>query len=113
MLCYYEWFQTLVDDCTPEEIGYIFLGLLHYDRFGGSVELPDFIAEKLNSDRALKMIFTVFMDKTCAASKEWINKHKLRATDDEDTQEEAIEAVKNWVEKSKISNEQQDEDIPF
>ena len=43
MLCYYEWFETLVDDCTPEEIGYIFLGLLHYDRFGGSVELPDFI----------------------------------------------------------------------
>ncbi|MBR6602681.1 MAG: hypothetical protein IKK94_01560, partial [Clostridia bacterium] len=47
MLCYYEYYETLVDDCTPEEIGYIFLGLLHYDRFGSSVELPDFIAEKL------------------------------------------------------------------
>ncbi len=113
MLCYYEWFETLVDDCTPEEIGYIFLGLLHYDRFGGSVELPDFIAEKLNSDRALKMTFTIFMDKTCAASKEWINKHKLRATDDEDTQEEAIEAVKAWVGNSKNSTEEQDEDVPF
>ncbi|MBR3967407.1 MAG: hypothetical protein IKJ91_10090 [Clostridia bacterium] len=76
-LCYYEWFKTLVDDCTPEEIGYIFLGLLHYDRFGGSVELSDFIAEKLSADRALKMTFTIFMDKTCAASKEWINKHKF------------------------------------
>ena len=88
MLCYYEWFETLVDDCTPEEIGYIFLGLLHYDRFGGSVELPDFIAEKLNSDRALRMTFTILMDKTAAASKE-------------------------WMQKSKISTESSDDDIPF
>ena len=113
MLCYYEWFETLIDDCTPEEIGYIFLGLLHYDRFGGSVELPDFIAEKLNSDRALRMTFTIFMDKPCAASRDWINKHKLRAADDDGTQEEAIEAVKTWVENSKSSADAQDEDIPF
>ena len=110
MLCYYEWFETLVDDCTPEEIGYIFLGLLHYDRFGGSVELPDFIAEKLNSDRALKMTFNIFMDKTCAASRDWINKHKLRSCDED---EEAIEAVKEWAEKSKFSTQDTDDDIPF
>ncbi|MBR6646984.1 MAG: hypothetical protein IKL09_05655, partial [Clostridia bacterium] len=73
-------------------------------------ELPDFIAEKLNSDRALKMTFTIFMDKTCAASRDWINKHKLHSCDED---EEAIEAVKEWAEKSKISTQDTDDDIPF
>ena len=50
MLCYYEWLDTLTDECTPEEAGYVFLALLHFDRFGGSVELPSYIEEKLLSD---------------------------------------------------------------
>lgn len=77
MICYYEWYDTLVEECTPEEVGYIFLALLYYDLYGGAKELPAFLAEKINSDRALKLTFLIFMDKIAAASKEWINRHKL------------------------------------
>ena len=77
MICYYEWYDTLVEECTPEEVGYIFLALIYYDIYGGSKELPAFLAEKINSDRALKLTFLIFMDKIAAASKEWINRHKL------------------------------------
>ena len=72
MICYYEWYDTLVEECTPEEVGYIFLALIYYDIYGGSKELPAFLAEKINSDRALKLTFLIFMDKIAAASKEWI-----------------------------------------
>ena len=78
MLCYYEWLDTLTDECTPEEAGYVFLALLHFDRFGGSVELPSYIEEKPLSDRALKLLFTLCMDKVAASSREWINKHRLK-----------------------------------
>ena len=78
MLCYYEWLDTLTDECTPEEAGYVFLALLHFDRYGGSVELPPYIEEKLLSDRALKLLFSLCMDKVAASSREWINKHRLK-----------------------------------
>ena len=83
MLCYYEWLDTLLEDCTPEEAGYLLMGLIHYDRFGGAVALPVHIEEKLASDRALKMLFTLCMEKVAAGSREWINKHKLKDPDRE------------------------------
>ena len=86
MICYYEWYDTLVEECTPEEVGYIFLALLYYDLHGGAKELPAFLAEKINSDRALKLTFLIFMDKIAAASKEWINRHKL-SSKNKDTEE--------------------------
>ena len=51
MLCYYEWLDTLLEDCTPEEAGYLLMGLIHYDHFGGAVGLPAHIEEKLASSR--------------------------------------------------------------
>lgn len=87
MLCYYEWFDTLYDECTPEEAGIVLLALLHYDRYGGNADLPAPLIEKLNADRALKMLFTMCMDKIAAASREWINKHKLKATSEEPNNE--------------------------
>ena len=27
MLCYYEWLDTLLEDCTPEEAGYLLMAL--------------------------------------------------------------------------------------
>ena len=115
MLCYYEWYESLVDDCTPEEAGYILLALLHYDRYGGAVDLPDFLAERISSDRALKMLFTLCMDKIAAASREWINKHRLKVKSDEELTEQEIkvaeELVKNHQEK--VEEEYLNEELPF
>lgn len=87
MLCYYEWFDSMYEECTLEEAGTVLLALLYYDKHGGNADLPAPLIEKLNSDRALKMLFTICMDKIAAASREWINKHKLKATGDEPNNE--------------------------
>ena len=86
-LFYYEWFDMLYEMCSFEESGCLLLTLLYYDRYGGNADLPAPLIEKLNSDRALKMLFTMCMDKIAAASREWINKHKLKATSEEPNNE--------------------------
>lgn len=86
---YREWFDTLHDEYTLEEAGAILLGLMFYDRTGGTLPLPDDIAKVIDSDRATRSLFRTYMEKTAAGSKEWINKHKLKNT--EDKTEEATE----------------------
>ena len=115
MLCYYEWLDTLSEECSPEEAGYILLALLHYDRYGGAVALPDFLAEKISSDRALKMLFTLCMDKIAAASREWINKHRLKAKSDEELTEQEIKVAEELVRKQKEKTEEDNPNVelPF
>lgn len=76
-LFYYEWFDMLYEMCSVEEAGTLLLALLYYDKFGGSKPLPEGLQERLESDRAMTMIFLSFMDKLAASSREWINRHNV------------------------------------
>lgn len=96
---YREWFDTLHEEYTLEEAGAILLGLMFYDRTGGTLPLPDDIAKVIDSDRATRSLFRTYMEKTAAGSKEWINKHKLKNTDDKT--EEATEELPKKDEVSK------------
>lgn len=98
-VCYQEWFDTLHEEYTLEEAGAILLGLMFYDRTGGTLPLPDDIAKVIDSDRATRSLFRTYMEKTAAGSKEWINKHKLKNTDDKT--EEATEELPKKDEVSK------------
>ena len=86
-LCYYEWFDTFYEEYTLEETGAILLGLMFYDRTGGTQPLPKDLEEIIDKDRATRTLFITFMDKTAAATKEWINKHKLKNKAEQDTEE--------------------------
>ena len=86
-LCYYEWFDTLYEEYTLEESGAILLGLMFYDRTGGTQPLPKDLEEIIDKDRATRTLFVTLMDKTAAATKEWINKHKLKNKAEQDTEE--------------------------
>ena len=81
-LCYYEWFDTLHEEYTLEESGAILLGLMFYDRTGGTQPLPKDLETVIDKDRATRTLFITLMDKTAAATKEWINKHKLKNKED-------------------------------
>lgn len=86
-LCYYEWFDTLYEEYTLEESGAILLGLMFYDRTGGTQPLPKDLEEIIDKDRATRTLFVTLMDKTAAATKEWINKHKLKNKEETETEE--------------------------
>ena len=83
-LCYYEWFDTLYEEYTLEETGAIFLSLIFYDRTGGTQPLPKDLETIIDRDRATRTLFTTYMEKTAAATREWINRHKLKDTEDID-----------------------------
>lgn len=87
-LCYKEWFDILYGDFTLEESGAILLGLMFYDKTGGTLPLPEDLEKVIDSDRATKSIFRTYMEKTASASKEWINKHKLKNVPEENEDEE-------------------------
>ena len=95
-LCYKEWFDILYGDFTLEESGAILLGLMFYDKTGGTMPLPEDLEKIIDSDRATKSIYRTYMEKTAAASKDWINKHKLKNVPEEndDKQEDPIEPDK-------------------
>ena len=86
-LCYYEWFDPLYEEYTLEESGAILLGLMFYDRTGGTQPLPKDLEEIIDKDRATRTLFVTLMDKTAAATKEWINKHKLKNKAEQETEE--------------------------
>lgn len=86
-LCYYEWFDTLYEEYTLEESGAILLGLMFYDRTGGTQPLPKDLETVIDKDRATRTLFITLMDKTAAATKEWINKHKLKNKEETETEE--------------------------
>lgn len=87
-LCYYEWFDTLYEEYTLEESGAILLGLIYYDRTGGTQPLPKDLETVIDKDRATRTLFITLMDKTAAATKEWINKHKLKNKEEKENEEE-------------------------
>ncbi len=87
-LCYYEWFDTLYEEYTLEESGAILLGLIYYDRTGGTQPLPKDLESVIDKDRATRTLFITLMDKTAAATKEWINKHKLKNKEEKENEEE-------------------------
>ena len=95
-LCYKEWFDILYGDFTLEESGAILLGLMFYDKTGGTKPLPEDLEKVIDSDRATKSIYRTYMEKTAAASKDWINKHKLKNVpeENEDEQDEPTEPEK-------------------
>ncbi len=94
-LCYYEWFDPLYEEYTLEESGAILLGLMFYDRTGGTQPLPKDLEEIIDKDRATRTLFVTLMDKTAAATKEWINKHKLKNKEEKGNEDEEKEEIKD------------------
>lgn len=81
-LFYYEWFDHLYDSVDLECAGAIMLAVLHYDRTGGAKPIPAKLMKVIKRDKAALVLFETFTERTAAASREWINRHKLKNTVD-------------------------------
>ena len=113
-LCYYELFDLLHENFTLEEAGAILLGLIYYDKVGGSEPLPEDIEKLIDSERGRKVVFQTYTEKIAAATKEWINRHKLKATDESDGCTEAeMERRLNTAGTASNDSDEDTEDLPF
>ena len=113
-LCYYELFDLLHENFTLEEAGAILLGLIYYDKVGGSEPLPEDIEKLIDPERGRKVVFLTYTEKIAAASKEWINRHKLKSTEEGDgcTEAELALRLKTEEKTTEISDILPD-DLPF
>ena len=82
-LLYYDFFNVLFEEFSLEEAGAVLLGLIFYDKTGGALPLPKSLEEVIESNLAAKILFRTYVEKVEAASKEWINRHRL-STPEED-----------------------------
>lgn len=113
-LCYYELFDLLHENFTLEEAGAILLGLIYYDKVGGSEPLPEDIEEVIDTERGRKVVFQTYTEKIAAATKEWINRHKLKATEETDDCTEAELALRlNTAGTASNDSDTDLEDLPF
>ena len=81
-LFYYEWFDSLTNSVDLDVAGAIMLAVLHYDRTGGAKPIPAKLMKIIRRDKAALVLFETFTERTAAASREWINRHKLKNTAD-------------------------------
>ena len=90
------------------------LGLIYYDKVGGSEPLPEDIEEVIDTERGRKVVFQTYTEKIAAATKEWINRHKLKATEETDDCTEAELALRlNTAGTASNDSDTDLEDLPF
>ena len=58
------------------------LSVLHYDRTGGAKPIPAKLMKVIKRDKTACVLLETFLERTAAASREWINRHKLKNTVD-------------------------------
>lgn len=81
---YYEWYDILDEHFETEVVGAILMAVLHYDKCGGSKPIPSKFKKIIRKDKAAEVILKTFFERTAAASREWINRHKLEKKKESD-----------------------------
>ena len=112
-LMYYDIFEMLHTDYSLEESGALLLGLIYYDMTGGAKPLPKDIENVITKGRATRIIFKTYADKIAAASKMWINRHKLQRSLEELKIQNGNEIVDESQEAKNEETPPEDEDLPF
>lgn len=103
---YYEWYDHLINSVDLECAGAVLLAVLYYDRTGGSKPIPAKLMKVIRKNKAACVLLDTFLERTAAASREWINRHKLKNTATRE-QEEIEEKLSDNL------NEEETEDLPF
>ena len=111
---YYEWFDRLNGSVNLESAGADLLAVLYYDRTGCSKPIPQKLMKVIRKDKAACILLETFLERTAAASREWINRHKLKNISDEKQGDK--KPAEQTSEKSPEENDDNEltfEDLPF
>lgn len=120
-ILYREWYDMISKNLDLETAGALVLAILFYDNCAGTKPIPQKYMKILKKDATAMVLLDTYIPATAAASRQWINRHKLIGKGDNaeentatvsDSKNVSLEYLKKLKEQQK-DTEYGDDDLPF
>lgn len=111
-IIYKDWYEMISKNLDLETAGALVLAILFYDNCAGTKPIPQKYMKILKKDATAMVLLDTYIPATAAATRQWINRHKLlKDKDKTEENEEAIlmQMAKAYADKVKSTNAKEQE----
>lgn len=111
-IIYKDWYEMISKNLDLETAGALLLSILFYDCTGGTKAIPSKYMKVLKKNPSAMVLLDTYIPATAAATRQWINRHKLlKGRDKTEETEDAIlmQMAKNYADKVKSTNAKKQE----
>ena len=106
-IIYKDWYEMISKNLDLETGGALLLSILFYDCTGGSKAIPSKYMKVLKKNPSAMVLLDTYIPATAAATRQWINRHKLlkgRDKTEENEDEILMQMAKDYANKVKETN---------
>lgn len=106
-IIYKDWYEMISKNLDLETAGALLLSILFYDCTGGTKAIPSKYMKVLKKNPSAMVLLDTYIPATAAATRQWINRHKLlKGKDKTEENEDAIlmQMAKDYANKVKSTN---------
>ena len=90
-IIYKDWYEMISKNLDLETAGALLLSILFYDCTGGTKAIPSKYMKVLKKNPSAMVLLDTYIPATAAATRQWINRHKLlKGRDKTEENEDAI-----------------------
>ena len=108
-IIYKDWYEMISKNLDVETAGALLMSILFYDCTGGTKAIPPKYMKLLKKNPTAMVLLDTYIPATAAATRQWINRHKLsknKATDEEEKEDAAmIKLALDYAKKVKTKGE--------
>ena len=111
-IIYKDWYEMISKNLDLETAGALLLSILFYDCTGGTKAIPSKYMKVLKKNPSAMVLLDTYIPATAAATRQWINRHKLlKGKDKTEENEDAIlmQMAKDYANKVKSTNAKKQE----
>ncbi|MBE6682402.1 MAG: hypothetical protein E7600_09000 [Ruminococcaceae bacterium] len=111
-ILYKDWYEMISKNLDLETAGALLLSILFYDCTGGTKAIPSKYMKVLKKNPSAMVLLDTYIPATAAATRQWINRHKLlKGKDKTEENEDAIlmQMAKDYANKVKSTNAKKQE----
>ena len=111
-ILYKDWYEMISKNLDLETAGALLLSILFYDCTGGTKAIPSKYMKVLKKNPSAMVLLDTYIPATAAATRQWINRHKLlKGRDKTEENEDAIlmQMAKDYANKVKSTNAKKQE----
>ena len=111
-IIYKDWYEMISKNLDLETSGALLLSILFYDCTGGTKAIPSKYMKVLKKNPSAMVLLDTYIPATAAATRQWINRHKLlKGRDKTEENEDAIlmQMAKDYANKVKSTNAKKQE----
>lgn len=111
-IIYKDWYEMISKNLDLETSGALLLAILFYDCTGGAKAIPTKYMKVLKKNPSAMVLLDTYIPATAAATRQWINRHKLlKGKDKTEENEDAIlmQMAKDYANKVKSTNAKKQE----